>query len=143
MINTSEPNNVKHLPSPAHMMESLFIDTNDSASHHAAVTAHRPPPSHDDPYRYQHGFHNHHATEAFPGALPRSGTNIPQQHPYGLYAEHLNGTPFISTRDSVSNVYVTFESLVVGYVRSVLGVGYGWIGIESALTGRGGCVGST
>lgn len=58
----------------------------------------------DDPYKYQFGFGNHHATEAIPGALPASGTNLPQKVRYGLYAEHLNGTSFISSRESVSNL---------------------------------------
>jgi hypothetical protein len=70
----------------------------------AAVTGFLRDPTPDDPYRYQCGFGNHHATEAIPGALPRSGTNLPQKARYGLYPEHLNGTSFISSRESVSNV---------------------------------------
>ncbi|KAM7213158.1 Homogentisate 1,2-dioxygenase [Rhypophila decipiens] len=62
-----------------------------------------------DPYKYQCGFGNHHATEAIPGALPRHGTNLPQKCPYGLYAEHLNGTSFISPRDTVTNVWMYRE----------------------------------
>lgn len=58
----------------------------------------------DDPYKYQFGFGNHHVTEAIPGALPHGGSNLPQKGRYGLYAEHLNGTPFISPRDTASNV---------------------------------------
>jgi len=58
----------------------------------------------DEPYRYQRGFGNHHVSESIPGALPRNGTNMPQQCPYGLYPEHLNGTSFISSRETVSNV---------------------------------------
>lgn len=85
-------------------MEGLFI--NDDGLHHSAVLGHILQPTHNDPYRYQHGFGNHHASEAFAGALPRNGTNLPQKHPYGLYAEHLNGTPFISSRESVLNTYV-------------------------------------
>ena len=57
-----------------------------------------------DPYRYQLGFGNHHATEAIPGALPSGGTNLPAKVRFGLYAEHLNGTSFISSRETVSNV---------------------------------------
>ena len=57
-----------------------------------------------DPYRYLLGFGNHHATEAIPGALPQNGTNLPAKVRFGLYAEHLNGTSFISSRDTVSNV---------------------------------------
>ncbi|KAK0665747.1 putative homogentisate 1,2-dioxygenase [Cercophora samala] len=59
-----------------------------------------------DPYKYQLGFGNHHVTEAVPGALPPHGTNIPQKGRYGLYAEHLNGTPFISGRNTVANVWM-------------------------------------
>lgn len=59
-----------------------------------------------DPYKYQLGFGNHHVTEAIPEALPPPGTNLPQRGRYGLYAEHLNGTPFISPRDTVANVQV-------------------------------------
>ncbi|ROV98775.1 hypothetical protein VMCG_06785 [Cytospora schulzeri] len=85
-------------------METLFI--NDDGLHHSAVLGHVSQPTRHDPYRYQHGFGNHHASEAFAGALPRSGTNIPQKHAYGLYAEHLNGTSFISTRESVLNTWM-------------------------------------
>ncbi|KAK0723656.1 Homogentisate 1,2-dioxygenase [Apiosordaria backusii] len=59
-----------------------------------------------DPYKYQFGFGNHHATEAIPGALPPHGTNLPQKAKYGLFAEHLNGTSFISSRAMVSNVWM-------------------------------------
>lgn len=82
-------------------MGSLFL--NDDGLHHTAVTGHLSQPTPNDPYRYQHGFGNHHASEAFAGALPRNGTNLPQKHPYGLYAEHINGTSFISSRESVLN----------------------------------------
>ncbi|KAK4443702.1 putative homogentisate 1,2-dioxygenase [Podospora aff. communis PSN243] len=75
----------------------------------AAVTGFLRDPTPDDPYRYQCGFGNHHATEAIPGALPRSGTNLPQKARYGLYPEHLNGTSFISSRDTVSNVWLYRE----------------------------------
>ncbi|KUI54266.1 Homogentisate 1,2-dioxygenase [Cytospora mali] len=85
-------------------METLFI--NDDGLHHSAVLGHISKPTTYDPYRYQHGFGNHHASEAFSGALPRNGTNLPQKHPYGLYAEHLNGTSFISTRESVLNTWM-------------------------------------
>ncbi|KAK7698042.1 hypothetical protein SLS64_012920 [Diaporthe eres] len=84
-------------------MGSLFI--NDDGLHHTAVLGHISQPTPHDPYRYQHGFGNHHASEAFAGALPRNGTNLPQKHPYGLYAEHLNGTSFISSRESVLNSF--------------------------------------
>ncbi|KAK4177565.1 putative homogentisate 1,2-dioxygenase [Triangularia setosa] len=60
----------------------------------------------EDPYKYQLGFGNHHATEAIPGALPPHGTNLPQKGSYGLYAEHLNGTSFISSRAAASSVWM-------------------------------------
>lgn len=47
--------------------------------------------------RYQTGFHNEHASEALPGALPR-GRNAPQKAPYGLYAEQINNTSFTAPR---------------------------------------------
>ncbi|KAK0655137.1 Homogentisate 1,2-dioxygenase [Cercophora newfieldiana] len=75
----------------------------------AAVTGLLQHPTPDDPYRYQFGFGNHHATEAIPGALPLNGTNLPQRGKYGLYPEHLNGTSFISSRESVSNVWLYRE----------------------------------
>ncbi|AKJ67328.1 homogentisate 1,2-dioxygenase [Pandoraea thiooxydans] len=46
---------------------------------------------------YQSGFGNEFATEALPGALP-IGRNSPQQAPYGLYAEQLNGAAFTAPR---------------------------------------------
>jgi homogentisate 1,2-dioxygenase len=58
----------------------------------------------DDPYQYQRGFGNHHVSEAVPGSLPRHGTNMPQKCPFDLFPEHLNGTSFISSRESVANV---------------------------------------
>ncbi len=61
-------------------------------------------PDDQEPYQYQHGFGNHHVSEAVPGALPRNGANLPQKCPYDLYPEHLNGTSFISSRETVSNV---------------------------------------
>ncbi|KAK0612383.1 Homogentisate 1,2-dioxygenase [Bombardia bombarda] len=60
----------------------------------------------DDPYVYQRGYGNHHVTEALPGALPPNGTNLQQKANYGLYAEHMNGTSFISSRETVSNVWM-------------------------------------
>ena len=46
---------------------------------------------------YLNGFGNELASEALPGALP-VGQNAPQQAPYGLYAEQLNGTSFTAPR---------------------------------------------
>lgn len=51
---------------------------------------------------YLSGFGNYHATEARENALPKN-QNSPQQCPFGLYAEQLNGSAF--TRPRVSNLY--------------------------------------
>ncbi len=61
-------------------------------------------PTPDDPYRYQVGFGNHHVSEAIPGALPQHGRDLPQKCKFDTYAEHLNGTSFISSRETISNV---------------------------------------
>ena len=47
--------------------------------------------------RYQSGFGNEFASEAEPGALPKT-QNAPQQAPLGLYVEELNGTSFTAPR---------------------------------------------
>ena len=47
--------------------------------------------------RYQSGFGNEFASEALPGALPRD-QNSPQQTPFGLYIEQINGTAFTAPR---------------------------------------------
>lgn len=60
----------------------------------------------DDPYGYQLSFGNYHGTEAIPGALPRDGRNDPQKHKFGLYAEQLNGTSFISPKITASHVWM-------------------------------------
>ncbi|KAF2811740.1 putative homogentisate 1,2-dioxygenase [Mytilinidion resinicola] len=59
-----------------------------------------------DPYRYQTGFGNRFATEAVPGALPSGGQNVPQKCRYDLYSEQLNGTSFISSRQSLQHVWM-------------------------------------
>ncbi len=46
---------------------------------------------------YLHGFGNHFASEAVPGALPL-GRNSPQKAAHGLYAELLSGTAFTAPR---------------------------------------------
>lgn len=63
-------------------------------------------PTAEDPYSYQVGFGNLFASEAVPGALPESGRNIPQRCPFDLYSEHLSGTSFISSRDTVQSVWM-------------------------------------
>jgi homogentisate 1,2-dioxygenase len=50
-----------------------------------------------DALRYQSGFGNDFATEALPGALPIGQSN-PQQPPFGLYTEEINGTAFTAPR---------------------------------------------
>ncbi len=50
-----------------------------------------------DPYSYQSGFGNEHASEALPGALP-VGRFSPQKCPYGLYAEKFSSTAFTVPR---------------------------------------------
>ncbi|KAK3997424.1 putative homogentisate 1,2-dioxygenase [Cladorrhinum sp. PSN332] len=59
----------------------------------------------DDPYSYQSGFGNHHSSEALEGAFPLRG-NVPQKSRYNLYTEHMNGTSFISSRESVLNLWM-------------------------------------
>jgi homogentisate 1,2-dioxygenase len=66
--------------------------TTATRAHGAAAPAAR-----DEPLVYQTGFGNEFATEALPGALP-IGQNSPQQAPYGLYAEQLNGAAFTAPR---------------------------------------------
>lgn len=113
-------------------MGSLFI--NDDLSRHSAVLGSLSQPTKQDPHRYQHGFGNHHMSEAFSGAIPRNGTNIPQRHPYSLYAEHLNGTSFVSSRETVSNVYVTFAVLRYYYVLQPYDIVLIW------MSRAGGCI---
>ncbi|KAH7025682.1 putative homogentisate 1,2-dioxygenase [Microdochium trichocladiopsis] len=64
------------------------------------------PPAKSDPYRYQLGFGNYFSSEAVPDALPPAGRNIPQKCPYDLYSEQLNGTPFVSYRDTLQHVWM-------------------------------------
>jgi homogentisate 1,2-dioxygenase len=47
--------------------------------------------------QYQSGFGNEFASEALPGALPRTQV-APQKAPLGLYVEELNGTAFTAPR---------------------------------------------
>ena len=55
--------------------------------------------------RYQAGFGNSFASEALPGALPRD-RNSPKAPPYGLYAEQLNGMPFMTQRAQNTRVWL-------------------------------------
>ncbi len=49
--------------------------------------------------KYLYGFGNHHESEALLGALP-VGQNSPQNCPFGLFAEQINGTAFTAPRAS-------------------------------------------
>ncbi|KAH9897588.1 putative homogentisate 1,2-dioxygenase [Xylariomycetidae sp. FL2044] len=64
------------------------------------------PPKESDPFRYQLGFGNYFSSEAVPDALPEPGRNVPQRCPYDLYSEQLNGTPFVSYRDTLQHVWM-------------------------------------
>ncbi len=50
-------------------------------------------------FSYLHGLGNHHESEALPGALP-GRQHSPQQVPYHLYAEQINGNSFTTPRFS-------------------------------------------
>ncbi|KAI0022680.1 homogentisate 1,2-dioxygenase [Xylariomycetidae sp. FL0641] len=58
----------------------------------------------DDPYRYQVGYGNTFVSEALPGTIPYA-QNTPQKCKYDLYSEQLNGTSFISPRQSLQHVW--------------------------------------
>lgn len=80
-------------------------------------------PTEADPYRYQLGFGNYFSTEAVyvlsiynceeganrdfsPDILPEPGRNAPQRCTFDLYSEQLNGTPFVSYRDTLQHVWM-------------------------------------
>src|ERR1700741_320849 len=63
------------------------------------ATRARPAPAQPPAPRYLSGFGNSFETEALPGALP-IGRNSPQRVNYGLYAEHLSGSPFTAPQAS-------------------------------------------
>ncbi|KIW19658.1 homogentisate 1,2-dioxygenase [Exophiala spinifera] len=63
-------------------------------------------PTEVDPYRYQLGFGNYFSTEAVPDILPEPGRNVPQRCTFDLYSEQLNGTPFVSYRDTLQHVWM-------------------------------------
>ncbi|EME78509.1 uncharacterized protein MYCFIDRAFT_37377 [Pseudocercospora fijiensis CIRAD86] len=58
-----------------------------------------------DPYRYHQGFGNRIASEAIPGVLPQA-RNAPQRVKYDLYSEQLNGSPIVSSRTNIQNVWL-------------------------------------
>lgn len=76
---------------------------------------------------YQSGFGNEFATEAVPGALPKT-QNSPQKAPHGLYTEQISGTPFTAPRATnrrswlyrirPSVAHKPFEPIGDGLVRS-------------------------
>jgi homogentisate 1,2-dioxygenase len=77
--------------------------------------------------RYQNGFGNEFASEALAGALPRE-QNAPQQAPFGLYVEELNGTSMTAPRGvsrstwtyriRPSTMHKPFAAIGSGLVRS-------------------------
>ncbi|KAF7545640.1 hypothetical protein G7046_g9513 [Stylonectria norvegica] len=71
----------------------------------SAKSAFTTSPTPTDPYIYQVGFGNRFATEALAGVLPQ-GCNTPQKCKYDLFSEQLNGTPFVSPRSSLLNVWM-------------------------------------
>lgn len=76
-----------------------------------------PPSGPADPYRYQVGFGNYFSSEAVPDALPPAGRNVPQKCPYDLYSEQLNGTPFVSYRDTLQHVWMYRIRPAVAHAR--------------------------
>ena len=76
---------------------------------------------------YLSGFGNDVATEAVKGALPQ-GQNSPQQPPFGLYAEQINGSAFTMPRHTnkrswmyrirPSVVHRPYERISNGLIRS-------------------------
>jgi len=76
---------------------------------------------------YHSGFGHEFATEAVPGALPRT-QNAPQQAPLGLYVEELNGTSFTAPRNvsratwtyriRPSTVHKPFRQIGSGLIRT-------------------------
>ncbi|KAK4446631.1 homogentisate 1,2-dioxygenase [Podospora aff. communis PSN243] len=83
----------------------------------AAGSRTTPPHGEEDPYRYQLGFGNYFSTEAVPDALPEPGRNVPQKCPYDLYSEQLNGTPFVSYRDTLQHVWMYRIRPAVAHAR--------------------------
>ncbi|KAI5919896.1 homogentisate 1,2-dioxygenase [Camillea tinctor] len=77
-----------------------------------------------DPYRYQVGYGNTFVSEALPGTIPPT-QNTPQRCKYGLYSEQLNGTSFISPRNTLQHVwfYRIIPSMATGETKK-LDTGY-------------------
>ncbi|KAK9382864.1 homogentisate 1,2-dioxygenase-like protein [Kockiozyma suomiensis] len=59
----------------------------------------------NDPYKYLSGMPGEHESEAIPGTLPR-GQNSPRQVRFGLYAEQLTGSAFVSPRSAHKSSWV-------------------------------------
>ena len=83
-------------PSPIHTV-ATNPSTGATASEAFSTT-----PTSTDPYRYQVGFGNYFNSEA--DAIP-VGYNTPQCCPYKLIPEQLNGTPFVSPRAHLLNIW--------------------------------------
>ncbi|KAJ9634404.1 hypothetical protein H2204_006229 [Knufia peltigerae] len=72
----------------------------------SATTGYTRAPAQEDPYRYQVGFGNGFVSEAVPDTIPYDGRNLPQRANYDLYIEQLNGTSFVTSRESMLNVWM-------------------------------------
>ncbi|KUJ10415.1 putative homogentisate 1,2-dioxygenase [Mollisia scopiformis] len=112
-IIAGEPHLGQKPPSPAPSIDKSILQsksvplTVDALTFGAsAVGSFNTAPRPDDPYRYQTGFGNRFASEAIPGALPPGGQSVPQRCPFDLYSEQLNGTSFISSRQTLQNVWL-------------------------------------
>ncbi|RDW65914.1 uncharacterized protein DSM5745_09653 [Aspergillus mulundensis] len=82
-----------------------------------ATAAFTTTPTSADLYTYRVGFGNRFASEAIPGTLPIA-CNTPQRFKYDLVSEHLNETPFVSSRASMLkpvNENVTFTPQDIGW----------------------------
>jgi homogentisate 1,2-dioxygenase len=82
---------------PATTTKSVTGGNFAGAKFHFTDTQSKKPTRPADPYTYQSGFGNQHASEAVPGTLPH-GQNSPQNVRFGLYAEQITGTAFIAPR---------------------------------------------
>ncbi|TVY35982.1 Homogentisate 1,2-dioxygenase [Lachnellula subtilissima] len=102
------PSPAPSIEKPGIEVEAISIDAKTEASTFGASAAGSfyTTPRPKDPYSYQTGFGNRFSSEAIPGALPPGGQNVPQKCPFDLYSEQLNGTSFISSRQTLQNVWM-------------------------------------
>ncbi|KAJ9144247.1 putative Homogentisate 1,2-dioxygenase [Pleurostoma richardsiae] len=92
------------VPSPVNEMPSVLPHVSTYGRSASEGFTYEPKP--DDPYRYLQGFGNRFSSEAIPGAIPEGGRNVPQKCPYDLYSEQLNGTSFVSPRQTLQHVWM-------------------------------------